>query len=300
MRRNVTDASCKLVKASFSRGERNLLLQNYIKQRRKPRLAIPQRRRTVCIDDALQVSVFRGKLAAYAANVLRGNRFDFHRVRLTIAENVMSIIPKLATSLNRRDEVPNQELAVEIVKRGDKDAVAELVQNLANKNKGIRYDCIKVLYEIGYVAPKLIAGHISMFLSLLTSKDNRMQWGTMTALGCIAKEKPDEIFAELPTIIDAADKGSVITRDHCVNILIELQRSPRYANEAFLHLTRQLTTCPTNQLPMYVENAYAAITAEHIERFSKVLSSRLDEIEKESKRKRVEKVIKKMQKPARQ
>ena len=49
----------------------------------------------------------------------------------------MSIIPKLATSLDRRDEVPNQELAAEIVRGEDIAAVGELVENLKNKNKGI-------------------------------------------------------------------------------------------------------------------------------------------------------------------
>ena len=210
----------------------------------------------------------------------------------------MSIIPKLATSLNRRDEVPNQELAAEIVKLKDKPAVSELVENLANKNKGIRNDCIKVLYEVGYVEPKLIAPHYAAFLNLLTSKDNRLQWGAMYALGCVAKAKPDEIFAYLQKIIDAADKGSVITRDSCVNILIELQKTQKYANEAFSHLAKQLTTCPTNQLPMYAENAVPIINAANRNRFIQILSSRLDEIEKESKRKRVEKVIKKVQKPA--
>ena len=38
----------------------------------------------------------------------------------------MSIIPKLATSLNRRDEVPNQELAAEIVKRRDTKGLTSL------------------------------------------------------------------------------------------------------------------------------------------------------------------------------
>jgi HEAT repeat protein len=208
----------------------------------------------------------------------------------------MSIIPKLATSLNRRDEVPNQELAAEVVKRGDTTAVSELVENLANKNKGIRNDCIKVLYEIGYVEPKLIAGHVSAFLSLLTSKDNRLQWGAMYALCCVVKEKPTEIFAALPKIIDAADKGSVITRDGCVNILISLAAIGKYAPEAFPLLLKQMLTCPTNQLPMYAENAIPVVNNMNSDAFVYLLSSRLDEIEKESKRKRVEKVIKKMSK----
>jgi len=206
----------------------------------------------------------------------------------------MSIIPKLATSLNRRDEVPNQELAADIVKLKDTGAVAELVQNLSNKNKGIRHDCIKTLYEVGYAEPKLIAKYLNDFLSLLRSKDNRMQWGAMTAIDCIVDVKPDGVFAALPAIIDASDRGSVITRDHCVGILIKLISIQEFAAEAFPLLLKQLLTCPTNQLPMYAENAVSAIDASCKERFVKVLNTRLGDIEKESGRKRVEKVIKKI------
>ncbi len=208
----------------------------------------------------------------------------------------MSIIPKLATSLNRRDEVPNQELAAAIVKRKDKAAVTELVENLANKNKGIRYDCIKTLYEVGYVEPKLIASHMAAVLALLTSKDNRLQWGAMTALGCVVREKPAEIFAALPTIIAAAEKGSVITRDHCVNILISLSTIDKYSAKTFPLLLEQMMGCPTNQLPMYAERAISAVNADNRDAFVKVLSSRLGGIERESGRKRVEKVIKKVSK----
>lgn len=206
----------------------------------------------------------------------------------------MDIIPKLATSLNRRDEVPNQELAAEIVKCRDLAAIKELVDNLSNKNKGIRNDCIKVLYEIGYVEPKLIANHTAAFVALLTSKDNRLQWGAMYALSCVVKAKPADIFAALPKMIDAADRGSVITRDGCVNILISLSALDKYAPEVLPLLLKQILTCPTNQLPMYAERAMPIVNATNRERFIQVLSSRLGEIEKESGRKRIDKVLKKI------
>ena len=206
----------------------------------------------------------------------------------------MDIIPKLATSLNRRDEVPNQELAAAIVTRVETAAISELVDNLSNKSKGIRNDCIKVLYEVGYIEPMLIAEHAKAFLCLLDSKDNRLQWGAMTALDCIAKVKPDEIYAVLPKIVDAADKGSVITRDHCVNILISLAAEPKYAGEAFAQLLKQLATCPTNQLPMYAERVMPIVNSSNRDKFIQALLSRLDEISKESGRKRIEKVIKKV------
>ena len=49
----------------------------------------------------------------------------------------MSVIGKLASSLGRRDEVPNQELAKQLVKKKDKAAVKELLDNMDNKNKNI-------------------------------------------------------------------------------------------------------------------------------------------------------------------
>jgi hypothetical protein len=205
----------------------------------------------------------------------------------------MSVIPKLATSLNRRDEAPNQELAEEIARGEDIAAVGELVDNLKNKNKGIRYDCIKALYEVGYRKPHLIADNLPAFLALLENKDNRLQWGAMTALGCIAREKPAEIFASLGEIIEAAEKGSVITRDHCVKILVSLSELDKYADKTFPLLLEQIMKSPANQFPMYAENALPAITAQNKSRFIDALTGRIENIERESGRKRVEKVIRK-------
>ena len=88
----------------------------------------------------------------------------------------MSVISKLASSLDRRDEVPNQELAKQIATKKDKKAVQELVENLNNKSKDIQNDCIKVLYEIGEINPALVADYAKEFISLLDHKNNRLQW----------------------------------------------------------------------------------------------------------------------------
>ena len=49
-----------------------------------------------------------------------------------------SVLPKLASQLERRDEVPNQELAAEILAENNKAAIKELVQNLSNKKRYIK------------------------------------------------------------------------------------------------------------------------------------------------------------------
>lgn len=205
----------------------------------------------------------------------------------------MSIIPKLASSLHRRDEVPNQELAKQITGDKDQNAIQELVENLKNKSKDIQNDCIKVLYEIGALNPSLISAYAATFIELLEDKNNRLQWGAMTALSAITLQKPKIIYASLTKIIETADKGSVITKDHTVNILIDLCSLNEYANNAFSLLIEQLLSSPTNQLPMYAERAMPIINDKNKVLFIKTLTSRLDDIEKDTKRKRIEKVINK-------
>ncbi|MBO9614703.1 MAG: hypothetical protein J7619_18525 [Dyadobacter sp.] len=206
----------------------------------------------------------------------------------------MTVIPRLATSLGRRDEVPNQELAIEIAANANGNAVAELVENLNHKSKDIRHDCIKVLYEIGERTPSLIAAYADQFAVLLDSKDNRMQWGGMTALNSLAREKPEVVFAAIPKLAVVADKGSVITRDNFVAILIQLSSIPAYADQTLPLLNEQMLSCPSNQLPMYAENALPVIAGAHKATFVRTLTGRLGDFEKESKRKRVEKVLKRL------
>ena len=206
----------------------------------------------------------------------------------------MTIISKLASSLGRRDEVPNQELAQQILKSKNKKAVSELVVNLANKDQNIQSDCIKVLYEIGEHQAELIADYDKEFLALLQSKNNRLAWGAMTALDCIASVNPGGIYKNLAKILMVADNGSVITKDHAVGILIKLASEKKYANNVLTLLLDQFRVCATNQLPMYAENALHVIPDAQKGSFVKVLTARLGDIEKESKRKRVEKVIAKL------
>lgn len=205
----------------------------------------------------------------------------------------MSVIEKLASSLGRRDEVPNQMLAKQIADKNDQKAIKELVAHLHSGTKEIQFDCIKTLYEIGTQKPKLVAGYAKDFIALLDSKYNRLQWGAMSALSAIASENPLVIYKALDKIMDAADKGTVITKDHCVKILAALATVKKYHAMAVELLIDQITRAPENQMPTYAETAWPFITEKYIKQFLHVLTLRLKDIISETKRKRVEKVIKK-------
>lgn len=206
----------------------------------------------------------------------------------------MTVLNQLSSALGQRDEKPNQELAAKIASKKDHSAVQELVDNLNNSSKAIQSDCIKVLYEVGEQAPDLIQQYDRAFLQLLNSKNNRLVWGAMTALDTISSINPKGIYNNLGKILEIADKGSVITKDHAVNILIKLSTHEKYRNETIPLLLEQLKISAINQLPMYAERALPFIRSSDLKIFAEVLSDRLNDIEKESKRKRMEKVIRKL------
>lgn len=208
----------------------------------------------------------------------------------------MDILNSLASVSNRNDETLNIQLTEQIVAKSDENAIAELVKNLDNKNKAIQNDCIKVLYEIGERKAELITNYTDKFIQLLTNKNNRLVWGAMMALDWIASSQVEKIHANLDKIIVAANQASIIAKDHAVNILIKLCKTKIYQTKAFAQLIKQLETCPTNQLPMYAENALVIINTNNKLNFAVTLNQRIAEIEKESKRKRVEKVIGKLAK----
>jgi hypothetical protein len=101
----------------------------------------------------------------------------------------MSVLSKISYFQNRRNEVPNKELAKTLAETENKAGIAELVANLKLKNKSVQSDCLGVLYRVGYVKPHLIADYFEDFLALLNSKNNRLVWGGMIALSTIADLK---------------------------------------------------------------------------------------------------------------
>jgi len=202
----------------------------------------------------------------------------------------MSVLGKLASALGRNDEQPNVELAEALTAKPDVAAVAELAGALAAGPTAVSNDAIKVLYELGERKPELVAPHAKAFLTLLGSKNNRNVWGALQAIETITALQPDAVLAELPKIIAAADKGSVIAKDKAVAILVKLAAAG-YSDKALPILFERLEGAAPNQFPMYAEQAQPVIDAAHRAAFVRLLETRLSGIEASAKRTRVEKVL---------
>ncbi|MCE1255338.1 MAG: hypothetical protein LWX83_17545 [Anaerolineae bacterium] len=203
----------------------------------------------------------------------------------------MSVLNLLACALGRRDEVPNQELARQLVETQDQAGIRELIDNLDNKNSEISADCIKVLYEIGYLKPALIAGGTEAFLKLLNSRNNRMVWGGMIALSTVAALSSELIFNNYAILKASMVNGSVITVDNAVKTAA-LVASCRleYARVITGDLLAHLQTCRARDVPQHAEHSLPAVNSENKQAILKVLQGRTSELS-ETQMKRVKRVI---------
>ena len=200
---------------------------------------------------------------------------------------------RIAHFQNRRDELPNQELARDLAARKDDAGIREIAENLWNKDKGIQADCIKVLYEIGYLQPALIAGFADDFVKLLKSRNNRLVWGAMIALGTVASLKADLIFAHLAEIQKAMNSGSVITVDNGVQVLaLTASKGGKYNKAIFPYLMDHLKTCRPKDVAQHSEKSLPAVVDPSTRKeFISVLEKRMEDLSG-SALARIKKVIK--------
>lgn len=207
----------------------------------------------------------------------------------------MTALNRLAHSQNRRDEVPNQELARDLAARKDKTGVREVAENLWNKDKNIQADCIKVLYEVGYIEPALIADYAEDFVKLLRSKNNRLVWGGMIALAEAAKVNPDVVFGHLDEIKKAKEAGSVITVDNSIAVLAHTAAANMEYNKViFPYLLEHLSGCRPKEVAQHSEKTLPAVNADNKDGFIKVLEKRMEDLSGAGLT-RVKKVIKQAQ-----
>ena len=191
----------------------------------------------------------------------------------------MSTLDKIAFFQNCRDEVPNQELAKTLAATDDLAGIREIADNLNNNNPKIRSDCLKVLYEIGYLRPDLIAGYDTDFLTLLHSKENRMVWGAMIALACIANLQPNSIYSQIDFVIQIIRSGTVITQVWGMRTLSKVAAAnPDYKTRIMPFLLEQLQTCLPRDIPTHLESILPVMNSGEKIKIMEIIDSRFSEM----------------------
>jgi hypothetical protein len=188
----------------------------------------------------------------------------------------MSVLMKIAFYQGIRDETPNQELARELVSAKNAEGVKEIAEHLWDKNANVSSDCIKVLYETGYIAPDLIAPYAQDFIKLLHSKQNRLIWGAMIALSTIAPLAAADLFEKRDLLIKAISQGSVITQDGGIKTLAQVAAVDQvYLDELNPFLMNFLRTCRISDLPRHAEFIVPCVNDSNRHELLTILQERL-------------------------
>ncbi len=203
----------------------------------------------------------------------------------------MPAIERIAFHVGRRDEVPNQELAKELVEKGDSEGVAEIAAHLDDPNKSVASDCLKVLYEVGYIEPALIAPHTDAFLDLLSSRNNRMVWGGMIALWTVADQRHDVIWERIEEVLEAMEGGTVITVVSGVKALsVVASKDPVREERLRPFLLGILRACPPKLLPTHAQDMMVMVGDGNREQVLAILEERAGELNR-SQRTRLNRVL---------
>lgn len=206
------------------------------------------------------------------------------------------VIEELACSLDRNDEEPNILLATRLAKSEDKQQIAEVVAGLSSEREAIANDCIKVLYEIGYRNPSVIAEHVEVFIKLLKSRNNRIVWGSMIALSTISQIKAKRIFLDIDIVLRAFENGSAITRDNAISVFSGVSKSDKaFEEKLFPIIIEHLSSCRPKEIPQHAERAMVCGNKSNKSEFLRVLRERF-ELLTDSQKKRVDRVIKALEK----
>ena len=189
------------------------------------------------------------------------------------------ILNRLACRQGRNDETPNVELAEYLCQSEDAAGIRAIVEGFKGRDKTVASDCIKVLYEIGARRPDLIAGYAGDFIASVNNKNNRLAWGSMTALAAIRDITAEQIYKKLPVIVSAYENGSVITADNCVTVFAKLCKySVEYEQTVLPILLNHLQTCRPKEVARHAERASVCFKTENAETFIEVLERRRSDL----------------------
>lgn len=207
----------------------------------------------------------------------------------------MTIAHRLAGKCTPRSEARNIQLAEEICADEDHEAIAELGVLLDSGRKKQRHDSLKALYEVGLRKPELVVPQLENLFDQLEDRDNRVLWSSIYCLMTITPLVPGKVFDGLPLILAACERTSIIGEDKTMFLLVELCSREPYHKATLEPLLAHIGAAATNQFPTYAERAEPCLQGSERERLAKLIRSRKDLDKYPAKRKKMDKLLKKLE-----
>lgn len=192
------------------------------------------------------------------------------------------VLGRLAVAMNRHDDMPNQELAANIVFHLDQDAVGILVGVIERGDDVQAPDAARVLCEVGTRDHELLLPVTERLVALCEQGATAMLPFAMYALSPVAHHVAEQLWdmrdvfwQVLTEQTDHADMAQAAS----VKLLSSLcAAGPDYARTLAGGLVDLLGKCLPKDVALYAESVLPALGAAHSHRAKPVLDRRMKEL----------------------
>ena len=192
------------------------------------------------------------------------------------------LLGRLAVSVGRYDEMPNLELAADIVFADDTDAISCLITVIERHDDLHASDASRVIAEVGTRAPELLLAHADRLVEMIDAGNAMMRPYTMLALSPVASKyahqlwpSRDLFWAALSDLNMSADLAAA----GAVKLLAAMcAASPDYARTLAGGLVDLLGKCMPKDVAFFAESVLPALGSAHSHRAKPVLDRRLKEL----------------------
>lgn len=192
------------------------------------------------------------------------------------------LIARLAISMGRYDEMPNLELAADIVFAEDTEAVSALIAIIERHDDLHASDAARVVCEVGTRAPDLLLAHAERLVEMIDVSQREMLPFTMLALSPVASRHADQLWTSrdlfwqfLANLAQPAD----LAQGGAVKLLAALcAAGPDYARTLAGGLVDLLGKCMPKDVAFFAESVLPALGPAHSHRAKPVLDRRLKEL----------------------
>lgn len=192
------------------------------------------------------------------------------------------LLSRLAISVGRSDEMPNLELAADIVFADDVDAVSTLIAVIERHDDVHAPDAARVVAEVGTRAPELVLGHAERLIEMIDATRREMLPFTMLALSPVASKHAEALWPSRDLFWQAlADltQPAELAQAGAVRLLASLcAAGPDYARTLAGGLVDLLGKCMPRDVAFFAESVLPALGAAHSHRAKPVLDRRLKEL----------------------
>lgn len=192
------------------------------------------------------------------------------------------VLGRLAVAMNRHDDMPNQELAANIVFHLDQEAVGILVSAIERADDVHAPDAARVLCEVGNRDQELLHDVQERLVVLCQEGPEDMLPFAMYALSPLAERVGEQLWDLrdlLWSVLQDGAEQAEMARAAAVRLLSAIcAAGPDYARTLAGGLVDLLGKCQPKDVALYAESVLPALGAAHSHRAKPVLDRRMKEL----------------------